>query len=1566
MAEQKKLDRWAEKLLDTGKRNNLINYKDTRASSAEVVFPDCQSVFNKCSMGHTFEVYDPKLPDTDFDIEDTSENANEEASEGIREGKRESKEAPDHKTLSREEYIDYYASRVKSDRYLLTYAQTPNPLTAVKNIAKKAQEMQDETGNNVAYLAFGFLKWNEKEGSNVFFRAPLLLVHINLVLDSILDPIKIEISDDDIVVNPTFNYLLQAEHGLSLPEFEDGETLDSYYAKVSRLVRSKGWTIINECKIGIFSFLKINMYEDLKKNAEIILENGNVQALLGTPVQSTMNFGGGEHVVDNPLIDLHTVVEADSSQIEAIEMAKSGRSFVLQGPPGTGKSQTITNIIAECLHDGKKVLFVSEKQAALNVVYDKLKNAGLADFCLELHSHKVNKKVVIDELNRTLELPRKRVSSRAEEEIRQKEDAQHKLDSYAAELHRKRNVIDLSLYQLFEKHAAERSCPDLPYTISTIETKDQKRLLTDVKLLEQYAEYVATVGQNYRENVWYGFNNTGISFDERNQLKTDLELLTQGFTKLKNTTAEIKFRYETPELNFSESMRWKSLLEFSAESSFVTPALLSKDIFDNVKPCLEQLRDLSRQIVPARDHLLEVFSEEIVHEMEGRDVYAQLIGQFSGALTRLFNGEYKSLIAKLQTFVKNGGKIKYQQAVSLMEELGKLQSVSRQFKEVESNVLSCLGPCYKGPDTDWDYVMDSLNRLDVYHRDQRVSFGMLSEMSADQFCENQEAFQTSAAALSNEIDAVMEAKIRVSKMFDPGIFDLNTNSFEHCIKKLKGCLADFDRLGNWIGFIELLEQLEAQELLPFIDLIIEKHIEPEMITGSYRRVFYKHWIEYVIFNVPEFSSFTRIKQDQAVQDFIKKDRLQYEISKLQIKAELSNQLPDLSIVAGGSAVAVLRREGQKKRKQMPIRKLLAETGSLVQIIKPCFLMSPLSVSTFLEPDKISFDTVVFDEASQIFPQDAIGAIYRGKQLIVVGDSKQMPPSNFFNSSADIDFDDEEVGDVADFESVLDICSSVFDTERLAWHYRSHYEQLISFSNMHFYNNHLVTFPSSSTDHEGIGVDYYYVDGVFDRKSKTNRGEADFIVDLVYKHFKDHPDRSLGVVAFSVAQQSLIDKLISKKRELDPSYEEFFKADKPEPFFVKNLETVQGDERDTIIFSVAYAKDAQGRFLHNFGPLNRQGGERRLNVAITRAKDNVQLVSSIRYTDIDLNKTSSEGVRLLRAYLDYAQNGESALERTITVNDQDQFDSYFEQEVCDFLRDHHFTVDTQVGCSGYRIDLGVRKPDSSEYVLAVECDGATYHSSKNARDRDSLRQQVLERMGWQFYRIWSTDWYRNKTIEKEQLLRAVYDAFTKNEEKKKAEPAKEAPVNAEIAEFAEKRFTTEVDNQKLSFPEYVELNAMEAIRQSAYNLQAAVRKILETEAPLAEDYLLKRIAGYFGREKVTKVVIQEFNNKMFRCERYEIIRSDGFLYLQGMKPKLRVPGHKREIKYISREELADGLYAIVQQNVSVTKEGLFKALSSLLGFNRLGEAAVTRFNAALDLLIKLKQVEEENGLLHVKE
>lgn len=800
----------------------------------------------------------------------------------------------------------------------------------------------------------------------------------------------------------------------------------------------------------------------------------------------------------------------------------------------------------------------------------------------------------------------------------------------------------------------------------------------------------------------------------------------------------------------------------------------------------------------------------------------------------------------------------------------------------------------------------------------------------------------------------------LSKSFDSDIFDIKNSSFEELLSKFKACINEFDKLDNWCRFESLLNKLKSQEITEYIDATIEANVRAEDIISAYQRNFYRQWIDYIQHLTPVLSGFNRVAHDQQVNTFSKEDNTQFAISKVQIRSKLSQNRPSLDYVSPGSAVSVLLREGEKRRKQKSIRKLMDEAGELIQVIKPCFLMSPLSVSTFLNTDSVKFDTVVFDEASQIFPQDAIGAIYRGKQLIVVGDSRQMPPSNFFGSNVELDDGDEETGDITDFESILDLCSTTFAQLRLRWHYRSRYEQLITFSNRHFYDNDLVTFPSSTTDKKWIGVDYYCVeDGIFDHRSRNNRKEAEFIVDLIYKNIEQFPDRSLGVVAFSVSQQDLIDKLLSKRRQTDPSKEFFFRRDAEEPFFIKNLETVQGDERDTIIFSVAYAKDSSGRLMHNFGPLNRVGGERRLNVAVTRAKFNVQLVASIHHTDIDLGRTKAEGARLLKNYLDYAENGAVAIEREVNVNSFEQFDSEFELEVCEFLRQNGYDVDTQVGCSNFRIDLGIKRHDTSDYVLAVECDGATYHSSKNARDRDRLRQQILENMGWKFYRIWSTDWFKNTSVEKERLLKAAKEAMNDD-----VPHEINSNRDEENETSADEVFEETMQENHKTFPEYKQADVYRF--SVTDNFQAFVKKVMDIEAPVSEEWLLKRIPWMFGREKVTKAVKDEYEKKMFRCERNGIIRRNGFLYSSGMKEfELRVPNgvdDKRDINYICREELGSGMFEIIKQNMSIEKESLYKYLAKLLGINRLTDKVVWKMDDALDAIKSL--VEIDNGIISI--
>ncbi len=1552
MAARNDLEKWTNALLDTGKRNNLISFKNPKSLSAEIVFPEAGSVFGGCTEGREFTVFDPKIHEEDPDEEETGD-------------------ARTHMTVKfgRDEFIKAYRPKVERDpSKLLAYAQTDNPITAVRNIAKKAREIQEETGIDPAYLVFDFVFWREKETSEQFYRAPLLLVKVSVETKTVLDPVKIRIEDDDVFVNPAFRQLLWTERGIDLPEYEDGDTLSEYAEKAKAVIdRLKlGWSIEKTCKLSIFSFMKVNMYEDLKNHPEKILANENVRAILREEDGSHSGGLSGlqEKVVENPLTDLHTVVDADSSQIEAIEMAKRGRSFVLQGPPGTGKSQTITNIIAECLYDGKTVLFVSEKQAALNVVYDKLKKAGLNDFCLELHSHKANKKAVIDELNRTLELPRRGVSPSAEEEIRQKKNAQAKLDSYAEALHRVRKPINRSLYQLFEGYSRNRAYPELPVVIHGVQTKGQEYLQSASDLLEEYAECVPLIGTDYRKNAWYGFTAGNLDYERELQLKEDLGRLNGGFHSLKEEAGHLREAYGANADTYRETVRWQALLNYLAQSDVIMPPLLSRGNRERVQPYIQRIQELKGLLEQEKNELCAYCSLDILQAIDGAAAYRRLTEEFSSSFSRLFNREYKEIVSTVQTYASNRRKPDYQKLLDITRAIGRIQAIETELQGQMREISGYLGSCYRGADTEWGRVWEDLNRLKDYDNGEAQPFGDLPGLSMIGYPQTQAGFRDAAVRIGDLIRSVNEAKTRVSQLFRRGELDLEQGKYTDCLKKIAACYANFDKLPGWKNFLEVRGKLIQSDLIHIVDSSIDEGLAPEQLAGAFRRAFYKQWIGSVLNTESGLRSFSGVSQTQTAKLFAEKDRLQYKINKNRIHETLSGKRPDLDWSAQGGLVTKLRREGIKKRKQMPIRKLLAELGELAQTLKPCFLMSPLSVSTYLDPDTISFDTVIFDEASQIFPQDAIGSIYRGRQLIVVGDSKQMPPSNFFTATAsgEEDPDEEETAaNPGDYESILDLCEGVFSTKTLLWHYRSHYEQLIAFSNLHFYDNRLTTFPSVKKDREGIGVDFYPVEGgVFDRKSKTNRKEAEYVVNLIYRNMQDYPDRSLGVVAFSAAQQDLIDRLLYQRRAADPSNEEFFRGDKKEPFFIKNLETVQGDERDTIIFSVAYAKDSMGRFIQNFGPLNKQGGEKRLNVAVTRARDNVQLVSSIRCTDIDISRSKNSGPALLRAYLDYAERGEDALERTLTVAEEDRFDSPFEAEVCDFLRGEGYTADTQVGCSGYRIDIGLRRPGTSDYLMAIECDGASYHSSKNARDRDELRQSVLESMGWKFYRVWSTDWYKNREAEKARLIRAAEEAIRGADEK---ETRGERTENGEDDPEDHTEFFPDTVIKSPSLQTYRELDAAAILRKYNGRMTPTVLEILQTEAPLSEEYLVKRLLPALGKEKATKALVKSVHEKIFWYKSQGIQYRGGFLYLSGMSEyPFRVPGDKREIQYIALEELAQGMYMMITQNVAITRDDLYKSMTLKLGFNRTGNNIAERYDKALNLLIQSGMVTDQDGML----
>jgi very-short-patch-repair endonuclease len=594
--------------------------------------------------------------------------------------------------------------------------------------------------------------------------------------------------------------------------------------------------------------------------------------------------------------------------------------------------------------------------------------------------------------------------------------------------------------------------------------------------------------------------------------------------------------------------------------------------------------------------------------------------------------------------------------------------------------------------------------------------------------------------------------------------------------------ADAHRLQEWLRFRDVQEQAAREGVSAVLDEVLRGEIRPEDAADAFRARFLGLWLGAVCERVPALARFSTEGHERLIDEFRELDRRAVESASARVRAsQLSRAGRPRSLggeVPESSEAGTLMKEANRKRSRFTLRSLFSAIPNVLLVLKPCVMMSPLAVSTYLDSPEIRFDLVIFDEASQVRPHDAVAAICRGRQLVVAGDQKQLPPTSFFDRAL------EEGGEGAagneddgleDYESVLDVCCALnLPRRRLRWHYRSRREGLIAFSNQFIYGNELVTFPSPDDVAGNPAVAFEYVaDGRW--KAGTgggyNAAEAARTAEMVLEHARQRPGESLGVIAFSQKQQDRILDALELLRKDNPDLEEFFSEDADEPFFVKNLENVQGDEREAIILAVGYGPNEATEIVSmNFGPLNKKNGERRLNVAVTRARRRVSVVSSMHASDIDLSRTAARGAELLRAYLDYAERGPEALRAAIAAVGAGGFDSPFEQEVYDELGRAGLTVHPQVGCGRYSIDLGVVDPDApGRYLLGVECDGATYHSSATARDRDRLRHEVLAGLGWRICRIWSTDWWRDRVAQVRRVLDALAQAKVAASEEPPAPP-----------------------------------------------------------------------------------------------------------------------------------------------------------------------------------------------------
>jgi very-short-patch-repair endonuclease len=875
----------------------------------------------------------------------------------------------------------------------------------------------------------------------------------------------------------------------------------------------------------------------------------------------------------------------------------------------------------------------------------------------------------------------------------------------------------------------------------------------------------------------------------------------------------------------------------------------------------------------------------------------------------------------------------------------------------EAEWAGVLGGAYQGGGSDW-------GRLSVVAFWLEEFFGALQGEATAQIKSKLLAAVRGPwpdfESLTGAVNQYEAAAGRLARLFDsPRAEELGAmaaaQSAEEMLALVNPLTARVDDLHQWTDFRAAQERMDAAHWDVFLGNLREQRVPAGELEPTFRRAYWNRRLDRLFEEHPELREFRGRSHEQLIDEFRRLDRQLVAAATDRIIAVCNQQRP-APVAVAGSEVWILKREAGKKRRHMPVRKLLEGLPTLLPALKPCLMMSPLSVSHYLSPDH-RFDLVIFDEASQVPPWDAINCIYRGDQLVVAGDSKQLPPTPFFQLAdpEGEEYDEEE--DLAEevMESILDSCEALFPSESLRWHYRSRHEHLISFSNHHIYGNKLVTFPAPVLQSDKLGVHLIHVPaGVYDRaRSRANRVEARSVAERVIEHLQLDPDRSLGVVAFSVAHADAIQDELELIRAQHPELESHFIQDRLDGIFVKNLESVQGDERDVMIFSVGYGYDQHGKFHMAFGPLNKDGGHRRLNVAVTRAREQVDVVTSVLCKDFSLAETAAPGARLLRDYLDFAEQGPAALRSEIEAMGG-EYESPFEESVADAVRDLGYQVIPQVGVGGFRIDLGVVNPTAlGRFALGIECDGATYHSTPTARDRDRLRQEILEDLGWRIHRIWSWDWVRDRRAEMDRLQEAI-KASLANDGGSRSNPGIHRAGPSEQPTRERERLTVHEIRDSEDAAELPWVQLYERANLTAYssyefhdpgNLECLVRaltQLLEVEAPVERDYAIKRLAESQDIFRRGSRVVEAGRKAIQRAVSRNIAERRGsFLWLPAQElefvrtPDPYQPETRREIEQIPPEEIDLALAKLREASGAQDDEQLVIQVARVLGFDRTG-------------------------------
>ncbi|MEO1192772.1 MAG: DUF4011 domain-containing protein [Pseudomonadota bacterium] len=1336
------------------------------------------------------------------------------------------------------------------DRRIQTLLYADDLEKRLRKLRGDARTAVEETGSNLLHLAFGFLEWREPGERAKGNLAPLLLLPVELERVS-QGPgraiYRLTWSGEDLQPNLSLEKKLAEDFALTLPPLAEEPSVEATLTAVRRAVAEQpGWRVRRHATLGLFHFGKQLLYSDLDP-ASWPAGQGIAQSALVQQLLLGETLGGGFAAEARPAptpesldLDLELVERSDSSQSTALWRALAGESLVIQGPPGTGKSQTITNLIAAALARGKRVLFVSEKLAALEVVRRRLNAVGLGDFVLELHSHKTRKQALLQDLRARLSAgERSRAPASLDQRRALLRERRQALQDYAEAMAQPIGLLGWPVQKVLQQAGGlQPSLGVLAYEGPRIEGLQPLEVTAaerdaGLAALEQLAALAARHPRPLVQHPWAGLSAKALpSQADRHQAVARLRGWDAALGDLKAALAPLQARLGAEVLLKASAV---SALAASADEIRVTRTALQqaqpltaqilKDLGWPVAGDVGALRRaaavlrLAAAMPPGGIQVPEALQDEarftalktaasslqagrgglarhlrlgfdelpdagdltrLAATLESGGLFAFLSAPYRAAKRRVASIFADGLVAKLwPDLLRSLARVQRDwadlkaaaQAADLvpapLDDLAATLDRAEAAKAWGAQAEAALGAgqgqalAVAGPrllaslqalarEPAGAALLDLETRLAGLTETAEPLAALLERLAGEPL--GSALAQLAPADFDSVLDDMTKAAtaaqaVTAAEADFAATVDLDRTLWERPglsqQARVAQALADPESLPDWLEVDRLLRGAQPPGVGTVMTALVQDAVPPAQAARYWDYQLLAGLAKAALDHYPALLEAPNGARDDLRRVFAEGDQALMAVTARAIAAQLA-QVP---IPAGRTGkrvsestdLALIQRETEKQKRHLPIRQLVRRAGKALQALKPCFMMGPQSVAQYLEPGALTFDLVVFDEASQLRPEEAIGALARARQAVVVGDANQLAPTSFFQRTGE-ELEEEETGIAAAGESILEVAETRFDKVMLRWHYRSLHPDLIAFSNASFYGGGLQLFPSPRRDDPEFGVQFrYQPDGTF--VGRQNQAEAEAIAAAAIAQLRDDPDKSLGLVAMNVEQRDLIAGLVERAIEEEPALAGRDLEAGAEPFFVKNLENVQGDERDVIMISMTYGPpEPGGKVPQRFGPINQVAGWRRLNVLFTRAKQRMEVFSSLREGDVAPGDGGSRGLQALKSFLHFAESGVLA---EAARKSGRPADSDFETAVIEGLEGAGYACQPQVGSAGFFIDIGVLDPENPDRFLAgVECDGASYHSTRSARDRDHLRQAVLERLGWTILRVWSTDWFQD--------------------------------------------------------------------------------------------------------------------------------------------------------------------------------------------------------------------------------